>query len=231
MPARPLLLAFALSLALTEHVLATPARIIVLRHGEKLNAYQLCSTGTQRSLALAANYLGKGAANSLFAGGAGPDAFFVITLHTLELGLPAVATWKAPLFMYQVLPQGQSTKAQDTTLDQQTKLAAKDVMTGKQWQGKTIVMIWEHKHISDKHNKHTLYRYLGLDKFKGAQPDPIAWPGENYDFFWDIQYDTKKGTVTSFAQVQQSFPAPFQNVPSNAWGVAPNPPLPADCES
>jgi hypothetical protein len=51
---------------------AAPQRIIILRHGEKGNAYRLCDTGIQRSLALVDRYLGRGAQASLFAGGA-PD--------------------------------------------------------------------------------------------------------------------------------------------------------------
>ena len=53
-----------------------PAKIIILRHGEKKNGFELCSTGVQRSLALTTKYLGKGGQNSLFDGG-GPDAIFV----------------------------------------------------------------------------------------------------------------------------------------------------------
>src|SRR5882757_8292701 len=66
-----------------------PARIIILRHGEKQNGYQLCEVGTQRAQALASRYLGKGAEASLFAEGGAPDAFFAITPHTLELVSPA----------------------------------------------------------------------------------------------------------------------------------------------
>ena len=50
--------------------LATPARIIILRHGEKADKWKLCGVGQERADALAANYLGRGAAKSLFAPGA-----------------------------------------------------------------------------------------------------------------------------------------------------------------
>ena len=42
-------------------VLATPARIIILRHGEKADKWDLCDVGQERADALAANYLGRGA--------------------------------------------------------------------------------------------------------------------------------------------------------------------------
>jgi hypothetical protein len=227
MTARGLILICFLAIGLAAQAFAAPARIIILRHGEKQNGYLLCSIGTQRSLALAANYLGSGAQNSLFPDGKGPDAFFVITLHTLELGLPAMATWKAPVLMYQVLP---GVSDQESALNAQTQAAAKEVMSHKKWQGKTVVMIWEHKHISSAHNKHTLYGYLGLDKYTGTQPDPVAWPGVNYDFIWDIEFHPKTGAVKSFKQIPQSFPAPYQDIPSNAWNVALQPPLPSNCE-
>ncbi|MFG1464645.1 histidine phosphatase family protein [Xanthobacter sp. DSM 24535] len=83
---------------------AAPARIIILRHGEKQDAYRLCSVGNERARALAAQYLGKGAANSLFASGEGPAAFFAVTLHTMELAAPAAATWAQPVVMYTALP-------------------------------------------------------------------------------------------------------------------------------
>ena len=100
---RRLTLFLLLVIAATAHdALANPARIIILRHGEKGDAYRLCDVGVQRSLALAGRYLGRGAEASQFAGGE-PDAFFVITLHTLELASPAATTWRKPLIMYSVL--------------------------------------------------------------------------------------------------------------------------------
>jgi len=71
---------------------ATPSRIIILRPGEKEDAWKLCGVGQERADALAANYLGRNAAKSLFADGEGPAAFLAITLHTLELAAPAAGT-------------------------------------------------------------------------------------------------------------------------------------------
>jgi hypothetical protein len=62
---------------------AVPKEIIILRHGEKQDSYRLCSVGQQRSLALQANYLGKGAANNLFPTGTGPDGIFAIITNAL----------------------------------------------------------------------------------------------------------------------------------------------------
>ena len=131
------------------NAVAEPARIIILRHGEKADAYRLCDIGVQRSRALAARYLGRGSDASLFATGGGPDAFFAITLHTLELISPAATTWRKPVITYSVLPQrGQSAADATRVLNERTQEAVADVMAN--WNGKTVVMVWEHHHIADE---------------------------------------------------------------------------------
>ncbi|HQS09196.1 MAG: hypothetical protein B7Y12_19120 [Rhizobiales bacterium 24-66-13] len=84
---------------------AAPARIIILRHGEKQDAYRLCPVGNERAQALAAQYLGKGAKDSLFPAGTAPAAILAVTLHTMELAAPAAATWALPVVMYTALPE------------------------------------------------------------------------------------------------------------------------------
>src|SRR5262245_4645124 len=133
------ILAIAALMSLND-ALAQPARVIVMRHGEKQNAYRLCDVGAQRAQALAHRYLGKGAP---------PDAFFVITLHTLELASPAAMTWGKPLIIYSALPvKGRSRAEDNRVLNQRTREAANDVMTN--WSGKTVVMAWEHHHIANE---------------------------------------------------------------------------------
>jgi hypothetical protein len=84
--------------------LAAPSRILILRHGEKVDVWKLCRIGQERAAALAANYLGRDAANSPFSPGDGPAAFLAITLPTLELAAPAATTWSLPLTLYPVVP-------------------------------------------------------------------------------------------------------------------------------
>src|SRR6478672_9344988 len=127
---------------------ATPARIIILRHGEKAGAWKLCGVGQARANALAATYLGRNAAQSLFAAGEEPAAFLAITLHTLELAAPAAATWDLPVTMFSVLPQ-KSAEVFDKALNERTHEAAAALLANPAWQGKTVVMVWEHKHIAN----------------------------------------------------------------------------------
>jgi hypothetical protein len=208
--------------AATLPALAAPSRIVILRHGEKADSWKLCATGERRADALAANYLGKGAANSLFSDGA-PDAFLAITLHTLELAAPAVASWGQPMVLWSAVPETGTTKAESTAaLNVRTREAVADLMGNPRFDGKTIVMVWEHDHIANTalDAAHldapvTLYRLLKLDRFKDV---PETWPGANYDYFLDVAMDSGIGAPTAVKVIRQVFPAPYGDIPSNEWG-------------
>lgn len=204
---------------------ALPARIIILRHGEKMNGYELCSVGQQRSLALRAQYLGKDAADTLFPH-TKPAAFFSITLHSLELAAPAAESWAMPLIDYSVVPLPDQTDEEKTLqLNRRTQQAAREVLTASRWHGKTVVMSWEHKHIANKKleadypgQKVTLRQLLHLDKIRRTEV-PSDWPGDNYDYFWIVKYGNRtSSTPTSFESIRQVFDPPYQAVPSNIWG-------------
>ena len=218
---------------------ATPSQIIVLRHGEKQDAYRLCDVGVQRSLALAAQYLGKGAQQSLFGKGRAPDGFIAITLHTLELVSPAAQSWGKPVVLYSALPMhGQSEKQTEAILNRRTQEAAREVMTGPQWAGKTVVMVWEHHHIADRHlekqfpnEKVTLRQLLNLDGNKAVpETSPETWHGSNFDYFWIVDYAKGSTRPTRFEARKQTFAAPFDKVPSNDWGKPPTYPDNSRCE-
>ena len=119
--------------------LAAPARIIILRHGEKADPWKLCEVGEQRADALATTYLGDKAANSLFANGEEPAFFFAITLHTLELASPSVATWSKPIILYSVVPdEADDDDLHVKELNLRTQEAASNIMlnpalTAKPW--------------------------------------------------------------------------------------------------
>lgn len=226
-----LVAAFAIGLLATlaaGAAAAAPARIILLRHGEKQNAWKLCPVGVQRSQALKAQHLGKGAADSLFRPGETPKAFFAITLHTLELITPAATSWGQPVITYSVLPEGSPADFREQ-LNVQTRQAAQDLLNDPRWDGSTVVVAWEHDHIAKvvppaKAGKMpgpvpvTLYDLLGLAKFKDA---PANWPDETYDYFWIIDFDPATKAPASFRMEKQVFSGAFAGVPQNDWG-APN---------
>jgi hypothetical protein len=222
-----MLIRFVLALLLTaiaNSALAAPSRIIILRHGEKADDWKLCEVGEQRAKALALNYLGKDAAKSLFAGGDEPAFFFAITLHTLELATPAVTTWSKPLILYSVLPARDGDKKEFTKqLNRRTQDAARNILTNPALNGKTIVMVWEHKHIANEkleakfeNEQVTLRQLFKLDILPGV---PKTWPSDNYDYFWIVEFPDNSNVPSKFSIMKQEFGASFPRVPSNDWGT------------
>jgi hypothetical protein len=218
-----ILIATAVGLALTATANATPSRIIILRHGEKADSWKLCSIGDQRAAALAKTYLGRGAAQSLFASGE-PAAIFAITLHTLELAAPAAASWPLPITLYSVVPAPGQSKADFTVaLNRRTQEAVADLMGDPRFDGKTVVMVWEHDHIADAKLEQaypgeavTLRQLLKLD---GLADVPVTWPGDNYDYFWIVDFAAGSATPTGFTMQRQDFGSAFPTVPANDWGT------------
>jgi hypothetical protein len=218
---RPLLATILLG-ACVASALAAPARLIILRHGEKADDWKLCSVGAQRAEALAQNYLGRGAAKSLFEAGEEPAALYAITLHTLELLSPAAATWKRPIVLYSAMPEA-TKKAFTRTLNRQTREAVQDLLADPALAGKTVVLAWEHRHIANAEleakfagEKVTLRQLLKLDSL----PDvPATWPDENFDYFWIVEFPANSSEPSKFSMLKQEFGASFANVPSNDWGA------------
>lgn len=221
-----LILAVVFAIASIAAVAAAPARIIILRHGEKADKWKLCDIGEQRADALAANYLGQSAAKSLFAAGEEPAFFFAITPHTLELASPAVVSWNKPIILYSVVPEAGLDKGEQTKeLNRRTQEAASNIMLNPALNGKTVVMVWEHKHIANAKlaakssgEAVTLRQLLQLDKLKDV---PETWPAANYDYFWIVDYAGGSTTPTGFRMVKQAFGGRYAKLPSNDWG-APN---------
>jgi hypothetical protein len=200
---------------------AAPSRIIILRHGEKEGPWKLCGVGQARADALAATYLGRNAAQSLFAAGEEPAAFLAITLHTLELAAPAAATWDLPVTMFSVLPQ-KSAEVFDKALNERTHEAAAALLANPAWQGKTVVMVWEHKHIAnaklEAKSPGEAVTFRQLLKLDGIKDVPETWPSGNYDYFWIVDYAGGSTTPTSFRVVKQMFDGRYAKLPSNDWG-------------
>jgi hypothetical protein len=215
---------------------AVPMRIIILRHGEKQDNYALCPVGQQRSLALCARYLGKGAAKSLFPGGDTPAAIFATTLHCLELINPVAQSYDLPIQLYSVVPiNGQTAWEETVQLNQRTQEAAKSLLTDPRWDRKTVVVVWEHDHIAKASlekqfpgEKVTLRQLLNLDTLPNVPED---WYGGNYDYFWIVDYARPHSTKpTNFSLMKQNFPLPYDIVPNNEWGTDEDLPDGSGCE-
>jgi hypothetical protein len=212
----------ALLAATVTAALAAPSRIVILRHGEKADDWKLCETGRQRAQALKYNYLGKDAAKSLFAEDAPPAFFFAITLHTMELATPAVESWGKPIIYYSVLPEADEKKFTEA-LNARTREAAGNILNNPALKGKTVVMVWEHRHIAnkaldDKYQREaavTLRQLFHLDILPGV---PREWPDDNFDYFWIVDFPENSNVPSKFEMVKQEFGKSFPDVPANDWG-------------
>lgn len=227
-------LALITSAAAITPAQAVPRRIILLRHGEKANAYALCSVGQQRAIALRDTYLGRSASNDSLLEGQTPAAFLAITLHTQETTAPSATSWGLPVRSYGEVSTGAGKTQLMAELARATQTAAADVLENPAWDGRTVVMTWEHKHIANKDLERqnrgeqvTLRQLLNLDQVAGV---PAKWPGTNYDYFWVIDYDDRNSTVpTAFEMVKQNYPAPFNSLPHNDWDTPLPSNFPASC--
>lgn len=216
-------LAAVIVLGLVSAAFAAPSRIIILRHGEKADDWKLCSVGLERAQALKLNYLGRDAAKSLFTEDAPPAFFFAITLHTAELAAPAVQSWNKPIIFYSVLPQDDE-KAFTELLHARTREAASNILNNPALKGKTVVMVWEHKHIANaeldaeyqREAAVTLRQLFHLDILPGV---PREWPDDTFDYFWIVDFPENSNVPSKFTMVKQEFGTSFPKVPANDWGA------------
>jgi hypothetical protein len=199
---------------------AHPSRIVLLRHGEKVppnapDRRQLCPIGALRAQALAEYYLGKGAQNArdIFGEGKEPDAFFAVTSHTQKTVEPSVATWSGSK-PYVVFSGG--------NLGEETKKAAAELAKPK-YDGKVVVIVWEHHHIADKQENDDGDTFWSLLQLGKIAPESVGkkWEGVNYDYFWVINYSVSPPT---FLPVLQTYSDPkYATLPNNNWRVEVDP--------
>jgi hypothetical protein len=211
---------------------AQPSRIIILRHAEKLNAYALCDLGRERAQALAKQFLGQGATQSLFAPGERPTAFMAVTLHPLETITPAAQTWGLPVIDYSVVPdENKDDDAAETEINARTQQAARDLMSKGEFDGKIVVVAWEHKHIaSHKLEKEYRGQEVTFRQLLKLDHAPESWSDTNYDYFWIVDYAPGNPDPIKFRAVRQTFSPPFDALPAPDW-EAPEPKhIEAGCE-
>jgi hypothetical protein len=204
---------------------AGPRRVILLRHGEKSTPYELTPTGELRAQALAHQFLGAGGSHSLFSSKDKPVAFLSMTLHTIELITPAAATWSLPTVAYSYVPSSVVAQDEVLALNKRTQEAAYDLFHNSKWNGRTVVICWEHDHIASEKLEQqfpgelvTWRQLLHLEKLPEPYRSqvPESWEGDNYDYFWIITF---RGTrPISFESKLQAFDAPYESVPQNLWG-------------
>lgn len=164
-----------IGLLLLPAACAHPARVILLRHAEKpaeaANPH-LSERGRQRAEALA-HWLttnpaltNSGLPSVLFASQATDHGHGQRPRETLE-----------PVARQMNLPVRTPFRSEDF------RALAHEVLDGKDYQGKVVVICSTHEHLS------------GLAAALGVKPPPAAWNGRVYDRAWVVDWKTNQPTL------------------------------------
>lgn len=153
---------------------ATPAEVLIIRHGEKpMVGNQLNTRGEERAHALAPYILdGYGTPVAIFAQRANDDDHSVRSIQT-------------------VTPLADEKKMIINTdyTHREYPAMVEEIKSNPKYTGKTVLICWEH-HVIPK-----------IAAALGVHPEPQKWPGEVFDRVWVITYQAD-GTV-SFKDIPQ----------------------------
>ena len=174
---RPWVIFFCLGMLATAT--ARPARIVLLRHGEKPadeSNVHLSERGEARARALIGFFTGTpafttNAPTALFAPKFSRKGHTIRPYETLE---PLARRLNLPVQM----PYESAEYA----------ALAKHILSDPALDGKTIVVCWIHSDLAD------------LAKALGVKPKPKAWDGSVYDRIWVITYGDHHAILTKMPQ-------------------------------
>ncbi len=205
--------------------LAAPERLVIVRHGEKLNAWELCQTGLDRAHALRDQYLGLDATQPLFTASP-PVAILTLSIHTSETAQPTAHSRNIPTTTYVALPSaGTSPATFEAQMNHQNRLAVHDLLNDARYNGKQVLMFWEHFHTASAAlearypgEQVTLRQLLKLDQPPFAKQVPATWPDSNYNYFWIVDFNAD-GSIKAFNTVRQRYQGRYETLPDNDWGT------------
>jgi hypothetical protein len=177
-------------LGLSPSIFAAPAEIVIIRHGEKPESgNELNERGRKRALELIDFFrkdqrvLQFGTPVAIYAAKPSSSSGSVRSIQTVtptanELGLPVIHTY---------------TK-------KKVKSLIHEIMKTKAYDGKTVLICWQHDAILD------IIREMGV----ATPPAPAKWPGRIYDWAIIIDLD-RRGKVISFQNIRQNLPMDSQS--------------------
>ena len=209
--------------AVSVSSLAAPDRLVITRHGEKLDTWQLCQIGLDRAQALSDQYLGAHATESLFPNEP-PAAIMTLTIHTSETAEPTAYSRAMPTTNYLALPNSNLSVSEfEAEINRQNRQAVHDLMNNPLYKGKQILMFWEHFHTASAAlesrypgEQVTLRQLLKLNQPPFAKQVPATWPDSNYNFLWIVDFNPD-GSIKAFSTKRQVYQGRYANLPNNDW--------------
>jgi hypothetical protein len=130
-----------------------------------------------------------------------------------------------PVIDYSVVPNKDEDDdaAAEVEINARTQEAARDLMSKREFDGKIVVIAWEHKHIASRKLEKD---YRGQDvtfrQLLRLGQAPESWSDTNYDYFWIVDYAPGNPNPVKFQAVKQTFTSPFNGIPAPGWD-APEP--------
>jgi hypothetical protein len=143
--------------------LATPAYVIIIRHAEKEDGNELSQKGRERAAALVPYFLGRPEIVAYKT----PVAIYAQGQKKEESSLRPVQTVKP-------LAEALKLKLIDKYTRDEFKKMVDEVLSSPDYDGKTVVICWEHKVIPM------------MAKAFGAESVPEEWHGKHFDRTWVI---------------------------------------------
>ena len=153
---------------------ATPAQILLIRHGEKPDTgNQLSDVGFQRAQALK-NYFETNPAVTRFGT---PVAIFAMKQDGVDGSARPIQT---------VTPLATDLKItiNENYLKNDFQALAKEILSNPAYNGKMVLICWEHKVIPD------------IAQELGVSPRPADWKGSDFSTVFQVDYTANK--VTNF---------------------------------
>ncbi len=172
----------------TQTLLAMPAQILLIRHGEKPDqGNELSQQGWLRAKALPNLFLKR----TDFSTYGLPAVFYAMSPSKLGGSVRAIQTVKFASEQFHVPVETRFTR------DQVSELVA-NIKNDQSLNGKMIVICWEHKVLLD------IAAQLGVKQ-------NLSWPSEQYDRVWNLTFDNQ-GKLKKFQDLpQRLLPSDLQN--------------------
>lgn len=156
---------------------ATPAQVILIRHGEKPpEGNHLSLEGEERAAALAPFFLGNSAVTEYGT----PVALFAAHYQTQVRSVRSAETLQ-PLSQALGIPVNTNYEKDDY------ERLAQEILNNPAYTGKMVLIAWEHHRLTD------------LAKALGVQ-DPPKWHGKDFDRLWILTFKDKGVKFTDLSQ-------------------------------
>ncbi len=160
-------------LFLSPAIFAMPASIILMRHGEKPDqGNELSERGWQRAKALP----------TLFDRIGSPVALYGMSPKNDDGSIRAIQTLKYVAEKFKLVIQSDFNKKETVQL-------ISDIKKNKIYDGKIVVICWEHKYIIE------IAQLLGVTQ-------NINWPGKQFDRYWRLDY-SPQGVLTHYQDLPE----------------------------